>query len=109
MSQLAITAGWLTILTAVEAVALTLLRMGGFQNAVFASGIFGLGVVPLLAKTLQYQGLGMMNFLWNIFSTLVMFAIGIYAFGEKIATMQLLGVCVCFLGIGMVLMSPDAI
>lgn len=102
-------AGWITLLTSIEAVALSLLRSGGVMKAVIASLIYSLAVVPLLIKTLQYEGVGMVNFLWNIFSTLLMFMIGIYFFGERIAKMQLLGVCVSFVGIAMVLMAPDAL
>jgi multidrug transporter EmrE-like cation transporter len=98
---------WMTVLSSVEAVALTLLRMGGTEKIIAASLLYGLGVVPLLLKTLDYEGIGMVNFLWNIFSTIIMFIIGIYVFKEKIHYLQIIGILVSFLGIGIVLLSPE--
>ena len=107
MTPIILAAIWMTLLSSVEAVALTLLRMGGTQKVIIAALIYGLGVVPLLVKTLEYEGIGMVNFLWNIFSTILMFIIGIYIFKEKINYLQIIGILVSFLGIGIVLLSPE--
>jgi len=103
------TAGFLTFLIAlVESIGLTLLRIGGTRNLVFASLIFGGLVAPLLAYVIPFEGVGLTNFLWNISSTILMFAIGIYYFNEKIKYLQVMGVLVSFVGIAMVLMAPDS-
>lgn len=108
MSPPIITAAlWMSVLSSVEAVALTLLRMGGTQKIIAASLVYGLAVVPLLVKTLEYEGIGMVNFLWNIFSTILMFGIGMYVFKEKIHYLQVIGILISFIGIAMVLLSPE--
>lgn len=108
MSPTIITAAlWMSVLSSVEAFALTLLRMGGTQKIIAASLVYGLAVVPLLVKTLEYEGIGMVNFLWNIFSTILMFSIGMYVFKEKIHYLQVIGILVSFIGIAMVLLSPE--
>ena len=58
--------GWVTLVTFVESSALTLLRIGGTKQLIGASLIYGLGVIPLLSKSLQYEGIGMVNFFWNV-------------------------------------------
>lgn len=98
---------WLILLTSIEAFALTLLRIGGTWNLVSASAIFAFAVVPLLSKALQYEGIGMTNFIWNVFSTLIMFFIGIYIFSEKITALKTIGICVAFLGIGIIILADD--
>lgn len=50
----------------------------------------------------------MLNFLWNIFSTITMFVIGIYVFGETVHYLQLIGVLVSLLGIGLILVAPES-
>jgi multidrug transporter EmrE-like cation transporter len=93
--------------TLFESVGLTILRAGGPYALPIASAIYAVAVVPLLSYSLRYEGIGMSNFLWNIFSTLIMFGIGIYIFREKIQYLQLIGVCIAFLGIGLVLLAPE--
>jgi multidrug transporter EmrE-like cation transporter len=98
---------WMVLLTTIEAVALTLLRIGGPLNLAASSAIFALAVVPLLSKALEYEGIGMVNFIWNIFSTLIMFSLGIYMFSEKITAVKSIGILVAFLGIGITLFADD--
>jgi drug/metabolite transporter (DMT)-like permease len=100
---------WAAVTSIVEAFALYFIRVGGFANIVKASLIYGLGVVPLLMKSIQYEGIGSINFFWNVFSTLFGFGIGIYLFKEKIRNLQVLGVFISLLGLGLILMSsgPD--
>ncbi len=90
-----------------EAFGLYFLRLGGNLNLLKAMGIYGLIVPPLLSKSLLYEGIGIVNFVWNIFSTLIGFAIGIYMFNEKIHNLQIIGVLLSLAGIGMILMTPD--
>ena len=83
--------GMVSGVSAVEAFALYFLRAGGLHNTIIASLIYGGCVVPILAKTLQYEGIGIVNLLWNILSTLFGFVIGIFLFNEKIHYLQLIG------------------
>lgn len=92
----------------VEAVGLTILRTGWKWSIPIASLIYGLFVIPLLHYGLKFEGIGMINFLWNIFSTITMFVIGIYVFREKVHYQQRIGVLVSLLGIGLILMAPDS-
>lgn len=97
--------GWVTLAALVEAPALTLLRMGGLPNMIAAGAIFALAVVPLLTKALQYEGIGIVNFFWNILSTILMFMIGIFFFKEKVANIQIVGIILSLLGLGLVVLS----
>ena len=96
---------WMFLLTVVECIALTLLQIGGIQNILVAALLFSVGVVPLLVKSLEFQGVGMMNFIWNIFTTIIMFAIGIYFFSEKITEKKAIGVLLSLCGIGVILLD----
>jgi multidrug transporter EmrE-like cation transporter len=96
---------WVTLVSLVEAPALTLLRMGGLNRMITASAIYALAVVPLLSIALQYEGIGMVNFFWNILSTLLMFAIGIFMFKEKVSNIQLVGIILSLLGLSLVVLS----
>ena len=107
MSSIANATFFILIATVIEAIGLTILRQGSTYAIPMTSAIFALGVVPLLHMSLQYEGIGLTNFLWNIFSTLVMFAIGIYIFKEKTKKLQFMGVLVSLLGVGLILMSPE--
>ena len=89
---------WLFILVVVEAIALYCLRIGDFHHIIFASLIFAFLVVPLLHKCLTYEGIGITNFVWNLFSTLIMVFIGMYFFKEHITTVQKIGIVVTMAG-----------
>lgn len=91
--------------TIIESVGLTILRQGSTFSIPLASSIYAFGVVPLLKYSLNYKGIGLINFLWNVFSTIIMFIIGVYIFGEKIRNLQLLGVLISLLGISLVIID----
>lgn len=99
--------GLMILLTSIEAVALTLLRVGGPLNMAISSVIFAFAVVPLLSKALDYEGIGMVNFVWNVFSTLIMFFIGIYIFAERITPLKTIGIFIALLGIGIIMIADD--
>lgn len=103
--------GIVSLVSIIEAVSLTLLRIEDKNSVVFrliiASSIYAFAVVPLLFKTLEYQGIGMVNFLWNILSTILMFGIGIFIFKEKVESLQVIGLLISFLGIGLILLSEQ--
>jgi drug/metabolite transporter (DMT)-like permease len=49
-----------------------------------------------------------MNFMWNILSTMFGFAIGVYLYGEKVRSIQMMGVLVSLTGVAMILLDPEA-
>lgn len=98
--------GWITATSLVEAVGLYTVKLGGIRNLLFACLLYGAGVAPLLSKTVQYEGIGLINFFWNILSTLLGFAIGILYFKERIHYLQAIGVGLSLVGIGCILLAP---
>ena len=106
MKQILTAMGLVTITSIIEAVGLYNIRFGGITHTAIASLIYGLGVVPMLSQTIMYEGIGIVNFLWNILSTLFGFGIGIYMFNEKVHYLQMIGVLVSTAGIGLILIAP---
>ena len=92
-----------SVVSVVEAFGLYSLRAG---HTLVASLIYGLGVVPLLSRILKYEGIGIVNLLWNILSTLFGFGIGIFIFNERIHYLQFIGALLSLLGIGLIVMAP---
>jgi multidrug transporter EmrE-like cation transporter len=107
MSNLLTVAGWMVLLTLIESVALTLLHIGGLWQTIAASAIFAVGVVPLLSKVLQYDGIGIVNFVWNVCSTVLMFAIGMIFFSEKVTRLKTIGILLSFAGLALIIMADD--
>lgn len=99
--------GWVFVCGLVEIFTLTLLRMGGLRNIMSASLLFAFGVVPLLTKALEYEGIGIVNFMWNVMTTIAMFAVGIYIFKEKVQNIQLVGAAVSLVGLALILLAPE--
>ena len=69
--------------------------------------IFGIAVPALLLRMLQYNGIGKVNFFWNVLSTLGALALGILVFGERINGLQAMGIVLALLGVGMVLLNQS--
>lgn len=67
--------------------------------------LYGLIIPPLLYKNLEYEGIGMINFFWNIFSTISGFLIGIFLFSEHVNNLQWIGIALSTLGIGLVILN----
>jgi|688.fasta_scaffold593794_2 multidrug transporter EmrE-like cation transporter len=67
--------------------------------------LYGIFVPFLLYHSLQHLGIGMVNFFWNIFSTLLGFIIGIYLFNEKINFNQVIGITLSILGVSIVILN----
>ena len=95
---------WIMLSSVVEAGALTLLRIGGKWNVIYSAIIFACAVVPVLSKALECHGIGMVNFIWNVFSTFLMFSIGYFFFEEKLTYLKLVGISCCIFGIGILLL-----
>lgn len=99
--------GWVFLCGLVEIFTLTLLRYGGTRNIISASLLFAFGVVPLLTQALQYEGIGLINFMWNVMTTISMFGIGIYLFREKVQNLQLIGAGISLVGLALILLAPE--
>ena len=108
MKAIHIASALITITAAVEAIALYFIRLGGVMNVSIASVLYAAGAVPLLSFATKYEGIGIANFLWTVLSTLIGFGIGILMFKEKIRNLQIMGVLVSMLGVGMILLDPEA-
>ena len=108
MKEIYMASAIVSITAFVEAFGLFFIRAGGMLNMMKGSLFYGLGVVPLLSWAVKYEGIGLVNFMWNVLSTLFGFTIGIYLYKEKVHNMQIIGVLVSLTGLAMILLDPDA-
>lgn len=90
------------LLTAIEAIALTALRLNKPWSPFIAGPIYAFAIVPLLMKSLMYNGIGMVNFVWDVFSSITMFLIGTLYFKEKVNNLQQIGVIISLVGLFLV-------
>lgn len=60
--------------------------MYGFQPLIFYSG-------------LGFQSMTILNVLWDVFSDIIVAAIGVFLFDEKLSTQQCVGLAFCMAGI----------
>jgi len=97
------------LVTFIEAIALFYMKYNKKWGMPIAMALFGLCVVPLLGYAMKYEGVGLVNFLWTISSIVVMFAVGVYLFDEKIHYLHLIGISLCIAGVFLILMSHDDI
>ena len=93
----------------VEAIGLTALRLKKYYSIPIASGIYAFFVIPLLYIALKFQGIGMVNFMSNIFSTIMLFLIGIYIFDERINNLQIIGILLSLLGLFLITVAPETV
>jgi drug/metabolite transporter (DMT)-like permease len=96
-----------SFISAIEAIAMYNLKHEGAIQLLQAIFLYGFVITPLIRFATLYEGIGIVNFLWNIFSTLFGFAIGVYFFKEKITTLQAIGVAISLLGISLIILSPE--
>jgi multidrug transporter EmrE-like cation transporter len=108
MKEILVASGIIGITSLVEAFGLYFVRAGGILNIFKGSLIYGLGVAPLLSWATKYEGIGIVNFIWNILSTLVGFSIGIYMFKEKVRSLQWAGILLSLSGLALILIDPEA-
>lgn len=52
--------------------------------------LYGLIIPFFILKSLNFDGIGTVNLMWNIITTVSMIIVGYYFFGEKITHMHLL-------------------
>jgi multidrug transporter EmrE-like cation transporter len=95
------------LLTFVESIAIFSIKKyetsGNWKFFILAGLINGIMVTYLFLRALKYKGVGMTNFIWNIFSTLLVFLIGIYFFKETITNYEYIGIILIL--VGMILLS----
>ncbi len=65
--------------------------------------LYGIIVPFCLYRALNYNGIGMVNLLWNICSIIIGFFIGIHLFKEEVTLLQMLGITFCIIGIVLLL------
>lgn len=53
----------------------------------------------LFSRTMAFEGMGLINALWDSTSTVLIAMIGVMAFGEKINRIQWIGIGVCVIGL----------
>ena len=104
---------WLAALISVEALALYSLqryakRPSDKKWMAIAMVVYGVGVTYLLYKCLSFKGVGLVNFLWNVFSTISGFMIGILLFSEKVNNMQWMGVTLSLLGLALIILADGS-
>jgi multidrug transporter EmrE-like cation transporter len=104
--------GWLLLVISVESFALYYLQKAASEKdkryLIITMLIYGIPVSLLLYKLLEFRKIGTVNFFWNIGSSLVGFTIGILWFGEKLINLQLIGVLLGFLGLGLVMIGESS-
>ena len=104
---------WLIILIIFETTALYLLKKNSIYKTnnylLYSCLIYGIIIPLILLKTLEYEGIGMINFFWNIFSTIGGFLIGIYLFNETINHKQVIGILLSFIGLYIVIFNKTDI
>lgn len=98
---------WFFIIICIEALALYCIKMYSVtrQNKYLYTSMFCYLLIPLfLYKLLQIgKGIGIVNVIWNILSTIYGFMIGVLLFSENINSMQILGSILGVIGITLIL------
>ena len=107
MKEALITSGIIGVTAVIEAFGLYFIKAGGITNTIKGSLLYGLGVAPLLSWATKYEGIGIVNFMWNILSTIIGFAIGIYVYREKLRKLQLIGVLLSLTGLALILLDSE--
>jgi multidrug transporter EmrE-like cation transporter len=102
---------WLAILVFFEFWALYFLqksqKVKDKKYLIFSMLLYGIPVSLLLYKLLEFKNIGIVNFLWNVCSTLAGIFIACYIFGETINHLQWMGVALGFLSVGLIIMGTQ--
>lgn len=85
-----------------ETTALSFLKEYSLSGSPKSLGL-GLGFYLLvsifLIRSFRYEGMGIVNVLWSAFSVILVVATGMFLFGEKIGTMEILGMMMVIAGV----------
>lgn len=65
--------------------------------------LYGFGVALLLYKLMNFRSIAIINFLWNVCSTISGFFITLYIFKEKVNNLEWLGAALGVLSIGLII------
>ncbi len=99
--------GWLAVLVFVEFWALYFVQKTQKKNdkkyLVITMLLYGIGVSLLLYKLLAYKNIAIVNFLWNIFSTMSGFFITLVIFKEHISHLEWAGAALGILSLGLIM------
>lgn len=102
---------WITVLILFENTALYFIKKESIKHKSnyikYACLIYGLIIPFILLKLLNYEGIGLVNFFWNIFSTISGILIGIYLFNERINNKQIIGIIISLTGLYLILLDNE--
>ena len=95
------TAGWLTLLLFAELVADTYVKKAALGTCalIWPAVLYGLIGLLFVQCNRTTENLGMMNMLWNVFSTLNVLLLGAMLFGEKINPREWFGIALTLAGL----------
>lgn len=101
--------GWLTVLVFFEFFALYFVQKSKKDDdkkyLLLTCLLYGIPVSLLLYKLLEFKSIGIVNFMWNVASTLCGFFIAMYLFGYKVNNLEWLGVGLGILSLGLIIMG----
>jgi multidrug transporter EmrE-like cation transporter len=69
--------------------------------------IYGVIIPYMIVKTLNYDGIGTVNLMWNIITTVAMIIIGYYLFNEKITNLHIISLMLGIASIVLLHMAGD--
>jgi drug/metabolite transporter (DMT)-like permease len=99
--------GWLAILVFVEFWALFFVqksqKIKDKKYLIFTMILYGTCISLLLYKLLEYKNIAIVNFLWNIFSTLSGFFIALVIYKEEINNLEWAGAALGILSLGLII------
>lgn len=96
------------LITFIDAIALYYLKISKY-GLYIAAIMYSFLVLPLLSYAFTLEGIGIVNFFWNVTNIIVMFCIGIYIFKEKINYFHYIGLAVIFAGICLMQMADSQV
>jgi len=99
--------GWLALLVFVEFWALFYVQKSSKTNnkkyLIITMLLYGFGVSLLLYKLLAYKNIAILNFLWNIFSTMSGFFITLVIYKEHINHLEWAGAALGILSLALII------
>jgi len=100
---------FIVVLVTIESTALTCITYYSKNKNMYllAIGCFIYGIIVpcLILKSLEFEGISTINFIWNLFSTVIMIAIGYLLFNEKLNYIKILSFLSGILSIFLLYMS----
>lgn len=98
---------WLALLVFIEFWALYFVQKAEKSHnskfVILTMLLYGIPVSLLLYKLMNFKSIAIVNFLWNVMSTMSGFFITLYIFKEKINHLEWLGAALGILSIGLII------